>query len=419
MLYCTVHALGELAVLFPISGAFAVYNSRFIDPVWGFAMGWNYALYWLVTLPLELTAASITLSFWSGARNVNPAAWVVIFYIVVVLINFFGVRGYGEAEFIFSIIKVLAVIGFCILGIIIVTGGVGPQGYLGAHYWYDPGAFNHGFKGLRSTFVTAALSFGGTELVGLTAAETENPRKSPPTAVKQVFWRICLFYMVSLTIVGCPVTYTNDQLLNGSSSSDTNASPFVIAVKNAGIAAVPSIMNPVILIAVLSVGNSSICGFSRTLAALADRGQAPRFLRYIDQAGRPLLAIIFASAVGLLCFIVAAGDDTRTQAFNWMLAISGLSSVMTWASICACHIRFRAAWKHNGYNVSELPFTSQPGVAFFEAYLSFPVVLAFYLAFKLWKRPAFKRIQDIDVTSGRRELDLADILAFERAEQAG
>lgn len=154
----------------------------------------SYALNWLVTLPLELTAASITLSFWDGAKDVNPAAWVTIFWLAVVVINFFGVRGYGEAEFVFSIIKVIAVIGFIILGIIIAAGGVpgSPQGYLGAGYWYNPGAFNHGFKGLCSVFVTAAFSFGGTELVGLTAAETENPRVALPTAVKQVFWRITL-----------------------------------------------------------------------------------------------------------------------------------------------------------------------------------------------------------------------------------
>jgi amino acid transporter len=137
--------------------------------------------------------------------------------------------------------------------------------------------------------------------------------------VKQVFWRICLFYMVSLTIVGCIVPYNDPELLNGSSSTDANASPFVIAVKNAGINVVPSIMNVVILIAVLSVGNSSIYGSSRTLAALADRKQAPKILGYIDQTGRPLVAIIFASIIGLLCFLAGAGDNTRTEAFNWML----------------------------------------------------------------------------------------------------
>ncbi|KAI9053112.1 hypothetical protein LZ554_003381 [Drepanopeziza brunnea f. sp. 'monogermtubi'] len=457
MVYCTVHALGELAVAFPIAGAFSVYSSRFIDPAWGFAMGWNYALNWLVTLPLELTAASITVSYWPGAKDINPAAFVVIFWIVVVTINLFGVRGYGEAEFVFSIVKVIAVVGFIILGIIIAAGGIpgSPQGYLGAGYWYNPGAFNHGFKGLCSVFVTAAFSFGGTEMVGLTAAETENPRKSLPSAVKQVFWRITLFYMVSLTIVGCLVPYTDAELLNGTGSQDANASPFVIAVKNAGISVVPSIMNVVILIAVLSVGNSSVYGSSRTLAALADRGQAPKILGYIDNSGRPLVSILLASFIGLFGFIVAAGTDVRVQAFNWMLAISGLSSIFTWMSICACHIRFRHAWKYNGHTLDELAFTSQPGYygswigvimnglilvaqfwtavwpvgyaaetpaeiaqGFFQAYLAMPIVILFFVGFKVIKKTKFKRLKDIDVTSGRREMNLPAILAEERAEQA-
>jgi amino acid transporter len=110
MLYCTVHALGELAVIFPVAGSFSAYSTRFIDPAWGFAMGWNYAMNWLITMPLEVVAASITVDFWgSGANN---AAWITIFLVLIVSINFFGVKGYGEAEFVFSTIKVIAVIGF-------------------------------------------------------------------------------------------------------------------------------------------------------------------------------------------------------------------------------------------------------------------------------------------------------------------
>ncbi|KAF2488803.1 AAT family amino acid transporter [Lophium mytilinum] len=454
MLYCTVHALGELAVAFPVAGSFAIYASRFIDPAWGFAMAWNYALSWLVTLPLEIVAASITVSYWPGAASVNGAAWVTIFLVVIISINLFGVRGYGEAEFVFSIIKVTAVIGFIILGIIIDCGGVSGQPYMGAGYWYNPGAFHNGFKGLCSVFVTAAFSFAGTELVGLCAAETDNPRKTLPTAVKQVFWRICLFYMVSLTIVGCLVPYDDPHLI-GASSSDANASPFVIAVNNAGIKVVPSIMNVVILIAVLSVGNSSIYGSSRTLAALADRGQAPKFLGYIDRSGRPLMAILFSSVFGFICYIVAAGTDTRTQAFNWMLAISGLAAIFNWASICLCHIRFRAAWKYHGHTLDELAFKSQATVwgswaglifnililiaqfwtgfapvgyadmtagervqNFFEAYLAFPIVVLMYIIYKVIFKTKFKRVSDMDITSGRRELNLAEILAEERAIQA-
>lgn len=307
MLYCTVHALGELAVLYPVAGSFAVYGTRFIDPAWGFAMGWNYALGWLVTIPLEIVAASLTLSFWDGAKGINAAAWVTIFLVFIVAINLFGARGYGEAEFVFSMIKVVAVIGFIILSIIINVGGGENGGYIGGRYWHNPGAFNNGFKGLCSVFVTAAFAFAGTELVGLGSAETANPRKTLPPAIKQVFWRILLFYMVSLTMVGLNVPYNNGQLLDGSSDADATASPFVISIQNAGIDVLPSIFNVVILIAVLSVGNSSIYGSSRTIAALAEQKQAPRIFGYIDRAGRPLVAILFSSAWGLLAFLAAAG----------------------------------------------------------------------------------------------------------------
>lgn len=196
----------------------------------------------------------------------------------IVCLNLFGVKGYGEGEFVFSTIKVVAVVGFIILGIILTIGG-GPDGsYIGGRYWADPGAFHNGFKGLCSVFVTAAFAFAGTELVGLAAAETANPRKSLPTAIKQVFWRITIFYLVSLCLVGLLVPYNHPSLI-GNSSVDANASPFVIAIRNAGIEVLPSIFNAVILIAVLSVGNSSVYGSSRTLAALADQGQAPKVRR--------------------------------------------------------------------------------------------------------------------------------------------
>lgn len=261
--------------------------------------------------------------------------------------------------------------------------------------------------------------------------------------------------MISLTIVGCLVPYTDPSLLNGKSSSDANASPFVIAVKNAGIGGVPSVMNAVIMIAVLSVGNSAVYGASRTVAALADIGQAPKILGYIDRSGRPLVAILFVSAFGFICYIVAAGSDVRTQAFNWMLAISGLSSIFTWGSICACHIRFRQAWKLHGHTLDELAYKSQAGVlgswlglimnililiaqfwtgfapvgyaddtagelvqSWFLAYLAAPIVLITFIVYKIIYKTKFKKVHEIDIDSGKREMDLVTILAEERAEQA-
>jgi amino acid transporter len=412
-------------------------------------MGWNYAMQWMVVLPLETVAASIVIDYWQ--TGISNAVFVTIFLVVIIGINLFGVKGYGEAEFIFSIMKVTAVIGFIILGVVLNIGG-GPGGsYIGGMYWSSPGAFNNGFKGLCSVFVTAAFAFAGTELVGLTAAETANPRKTLPTAIKQVFWRICLFYIVSLTVVSLLVPY-NDPRLVGASDHDTHASPFVIAISNAGISGLDSVMNSVIMIAVISVGNSAVYGASRTLAALAEQGQAPRFLAYIDREGRPVVAVLVCGSIGLLAYL--AVTPAQENVFNWLLSLSGLSSILTWGSICISHIRFRKAWRVQGRSLDDLAFRSQPGVIgswigfainalvlvaqfwtgfapvgwrqnssegnvvnFFQEYLCFPLVIVFYVCYKVWYRTPFMRCKDMDLNTGMRELDLKELLAEERAEQ--
>src|ERR1700712_5145140 len=149
--------------------------------------------------------------------------------------------------------------GFIILGIVIDCGGVGSQGYLGAKYWYNPGAFANGFKGFCSVFVVAAFAYGGTELVGLAAAEAANPLKSIPQATKQVFWRIAFFYVVSLFILGLIVPSDNENLIN-SSGANSKYSPFVIAIRLAGVKALPSIFNVIITVSVISVANSCTFG---------------------------------------------------------------------------------------------------------------------------------------------------------------
>lgn len=304
-------------------------------------------------------------------------------------------------------------------------------------------------------FVNAAFAFAGTELVGLASAETDNPRKSLPTAIKQVFWRIAIFYIISLLLVGLLVPYTDPMLLKADSDADAQASPFVIAIKNAGISGLPSVMNAVIMIAVLSVGNASVYGSSRTLAALAEQGMAPKFLGYIDRKGRPIWALVVASAFGLLCFLAAS--DKQAEVFDWMLALSGLSSIFTWGSICLCHIRFRYAWKLQGHTLDELAYRSQPGiigswigfiinclvlivqfwVAFapvgyasmssselvtnwFNAYLAAPVVILFYVGHKVtYRTPFWVKANEIDLMTGRRDVgDIPQLIAEERAEQA-
>ncbi|KAE9371966.1 amino-acid permease inda1 [Stipitochalara longipes BDJ] len=435
MLLVTVQALGELAVLFPVNGAFFTYVVRFVDPSLGFAVGWDYAIGWLTVLPFELTAAGITIQFWRA--DINIGVWVTVFLFLLCIIQFFGVRGYGEVEFILSAIKVAGLIGFIILGVIIDCGGVGSQGYLGAKYWHNPGAFANGFKGFCSVFVVAAFAFGGTELVGLAAAEAENPRKSIPNATKQVFWRISFFYIISLFILGLIVPYTNENLIN-STGANSKYSPYVIAIRLAGIKALPSIFNVVITVSVISVANSCTFGSTRTMQALAERGMGPKQLAYVDSKGRPLYGVVIQLLFGTLAFI---GESNKQDiVFNWLLALSGLSFFFIWAAICLAHIRFRHAWKVQGHLKAELPYEAMFGVmgswyglilnilclaatfyvalfpigaspsasAFFSYYLAAPIVIVLYIGYKIYsgRWQMWIHSHDMDITSGRRSLEL-------------
>jgi amino acid transporter len=191
-----VYALGELAVMYPVSGGFYTYSTRFIDPSWGFAMGWNYVFQWAAVLPLELTVAGFTIDYWKP--GVSVAVWITLLWLFIIVINIFGTLGYAEEEFWSSCLKLSATVIFMIIALVCVLGGGPSSGlyneYWGARLWYIDGlpTFKNGFKGFCTIFVTAAFSFSGTELVGLAAAETKNPLKSLPGAIKQVFWRITL-----------------------------------------------------------------------------------------------------------------------------------------------------------------------------------------------------------------------------------
>ncbi|KAI4167706.1 MAG: hypothetical protein LQ343_006986 [Gyalolechia ehrenbergii] len=441
MLLFTVQALGELAVLYPVNGAFFTYACRFLDESWGFAMGWDYALGWLTVLPFEITAAGITIEYWRD--DINIGVWVAVFLFILVVVQVFGVKGYGEVEFVLGLIKVMAVTGFIIFGIIVNCGGVptDDRGYIGARYWHDPGAFRNGFKGFASVFVTAAFAFGGTELVGLAAAEATDPRRSLPTATKQVFWRIATFYVLSLFIVGLILPSDSEDLL-GASGANTKASPFVLAIQEAGVKGLPSVFNAVITISVLSVANSCTYGSTRTMQALGVRHMGPKFLTYIDKKGRPLWCVVIQIAFGLLAFIGESGKSSTV--FNWLLSLSGLSYFFVWGSICLSHVRFRAGWKAQGRSLDELPYRASFGAVgsmigfglacialiatfyvslfpigaspdaevFFQSYLAAVVVITLYLGWKIKTRGRgglFVRAAQMDLDTGIRQFDLEPI----------
>ncbi|EXM18653.1 hypothetical protein FOTG_13348 [Fusarium oxysporum f. sp. vasinfectum 25433] len=444
MIFNVVYALGELAVMYPVSGGFYTYANRFVDPSWGFAMGWNYVMQWAFVLPLELTVCGTVIQYW--APHTSVAIWVSVFLAVIILVNIFGTLGYAEEEFWAALLKLSATVIFMIVAVILVCGGGPSDGqystYQGAKLWYDPGAFQHGFRGFCGVFVTAAFSFSGTELVGLAAAEAKNPAKALPGAIKQVFWRITLFYVVGLLLVGFLVNSQDPRLLNAS-NNEPSASPFVIAAANAHLKGYDSFMNVIILVSVLSIGVSCVYGGSRTLVALAQQGYAPRFFSFIDKSGRPLPAVVSIIAIGALGYISVSGDGNTV--FVWLQALSGLAALFTWGSICLCHIRFRQAWKYHGHTLDEIPFKHVFGVwgswlglvlivivliaqfytamtnldgslgtaeGFFQSYLALPVVILFYAVGYIWKREGWRKVSEIDLDTGRREHDWDTINAY-------
>lgn len=286
----------------------------------------------------------------------------------------------APVEFFLSLIKIAACVGFIILGIIINCGGVGSQGYLGAKYWHDPGPFRNSFNGFCFVFTVAAFAFGGTEMVGLAAAESSNPRKSIPKASKQVFWRVCIFFIVNLFILGLILRSDDDRLL-GASGANTKASPFVLAIQDAGIKVLPSVFNGVITVSVINVANTSIFGTTRTLQAMAHHGMAPRFLGYIDGSGRPIWSIATALSFGLVAFLGETGHSDVV--FSWLLAMSGLCLLFVWASICLAHIRMRVAWASQGLPIKLIPYRTPFGVvgSYIGVFLNVVVLLGcFYTA---------------------------------------
>lgn len=425
-IYCMCQALGELSVAMPVSGSFTRHSVMLIDKSWGFAMGWNYCLQWLILLPMELVAASMTFKFWPTISGYLQDYMVItIFYAIIIIMNSFSVKYYGIFEVCFSLLKVAAIVIFLIIGVFINVGAIGYE-RIGFKYWRDPGMFSgNGFSGFVAVVVTAAFSFSGSELVGVTASESRNPDKEVPKAIKQVFWRICGFYIFSLFIIGLLVPYNHPKLV-GDNRSDVNASPFVLALSVTNSSVFASIMNVVILISILSVGNSSIYASSRTLIALSENRQAPKIFNYIDKKKRPLVAIAISISFGSLAYISVLSPNGAEVMFLWLMSISGISVLSTYGTINFCHIRFRKVLELNGISYrEELPFYSQLGLGgswyglvlsmvitvsqiyiaivpvrgtfiikdFFQKVLGVLVILAFYFIHKIYMYLKYKEFQ--------------------------
>lgn len=350
LVYATMHYIGEMASVLPLRGAFAELAGTFVEPALGTALGWNYWLQWAVSLPAELLAFGWVITFWTG--TVVPSALYSLgaLALLVALNLVWGVKGFGDSEWWLSLLKIGAVLAFIAVGLGLDLGLLGtssPSHIIGFENWSIPGApLKNGLQGFLDVFVLAFFAFGGTELVGITAAETKDPSSSIPTAVKQTFWRITLFYIGSVGVMGLVLRNDDPRLLNPSnkvpSSTLAATSPFTLVFANAGIPFADHLMNAVVASAILSAANSALYAASRTLMGLALQKQAPKGLANTLSNGVPWLSLFVSVLFG--CIAAASSLFGNGIVFTALLKTTGVSGILTWISIALTHLRFRAAY---------------------------------------------------------------------------
>ncbi|HCZ38819.1 amino acid permease [Brochothrix thermosphacta] len=353
MVFFLMTSLGEMATYLPVSGSFSTYATRFVDPAFGFAMGWNYWFNWAITLAVDVSTAALIMRFW--VPQIPGWIFSVFFLLIIFALNALTVKAFGEAEYWFSIIKVITVIAFIIIGILTIFGILGGHYYGLSNFTYKEAPFVDGVPAILAMFVIAGFSFQGTELIGITAGESKTPEKSIPKAIKTIFWRILLFYILAIAIIAAIIPYTSPDLLGG---SETNVamSPFTLIFKNAGLAMAAGVMNAIILTSVLSAGNSGMYASTRMLMAMGQSGQAPRRMGRVNKRGIPMNALIFTGIVAGLALLTSI---LGPQVYLYLVAASGLTGFIAWIGIAVSHYRFRRAYKLQGHSLDELKYKAK------------------------------------------------------------
>lgn len=363
VVFMVLSGLGEVATFIPLADGFAGYCSRYVDESLGFACGWVYLMKYLLIPANQLVAGSLVMSFWLPPSKVNPGVWIAVFLVIIVVINVLGVRFFGEIEFWLSCLKVLTCLGLIILLLVIALGGAPTHDRLGFRFWRNPGAFKQysekrsptytlhvggdlgHFVSFLSVLVTAIFAYMGSELVGITFAECARPRQAIPKAIKLTFYRILLFYICSVLLLGMCVA-SNDPLLLGAKGSTASASPFVIAIKNAKIKGLDHVINACILLFVLSAANSDLYICSRTIYGLAVGGYAPKIFATTNKNGVPYYGIILGSLFCCLAFMTTS--SSAADIFTYFVNVVSLTGLITWSCILFLHIRFMQALKAQG-----------------------------------------------------------------------
>ncbi|GFP59569.1 probable proline-specific permease put4 [Trichoderma asperellum] len=434
-IFAMMRCLGEMTTWIPLPGATPRFCSRFVDEALGFAVGWNQWYNCAITVCAEISAAAAVIQYWND--TISPAVWISIILVLIFIFNLIDVGIFGEVEFVFSCVKIVALVGLLVLSLVIDLGGGPTHDRLGFRYWHNPGAMveyiasgdTGRFLGLFNAIVNAGFAFAGIEMVAVAAGETENPRYKIPKAINRLFWRIIFFYILGTLAIGVMVPYNDDRLLNG--GAGVASSPWVIGISRAGIKVLPSIINAVVLISAASSGNALLYSGSRYLLALAEGGQAPKFLLKCTKRGVPIYCVLCTGALAPLTYMAVSSDSARV--FSWFANLVTTAALFTWCSICIAYIGFDRALHAQGINQTEelafkgflQPYISYISLVFFiiviifngfsvfihghwdtqkfvVSYVGIPIFFTLFLGWKFIKKTKFHSAEEIDLHIGRQ-----------------
>ncbi|MDM5318261.1 amino acid permease [Fictibacillus sp. b24] len=330
VMFIIMRALGEMAIHQPVAGSFSRYAKNYIGPLAGYLTGWNYWFLWIVTCMAEITAVGIYMKMWYP--DVPTWIWALAALVIMASVNLLAIKAYGEFEFWFALIKIVAIVLMIVTGLGMILFGFGNGGVATgiSNLWENGGFAPNGVQGILMSMQMVMFAFLGIEMIGVTAGEVKNPEKSIARAVNTVFWRILLFYVGALFVIMS--IYPWDQI-------GTQGSPFVLTFEKIGIGQAAGIINFVVLTAALSSCNSGIFSTGRMLFNLAEQKQAPAGLHKVSKTGVPSVAVLVSAAALLIGVIL--NYLVPEKVFVWVTSISTFGAIWTWSIILVSQLKFR------------------------------------------------------------------------------
>ncbi|OAG08497.1 amino acid permease [Paraphaeosphaeria sporulosa] len=437
-----LQTVSEISIAFPVSGNFIEYADRFVDPALSFAAGLSMWLGWTAIVAAEATFFSVIVNYWAQNR-VHDAVWYTVFLLVMMIMFMLPSVWFGWFEYCAAILKIIALLIFVFAGFAMVLGA-GPKGYLhhGDGWKEDP--FKNGFKGFASSVLLAVLAIGDNSFTGFLAGEAKSPRYSVGHAAFLIPIRVTTIYLVCIIFISILVSADSPSLYG---SSGVAASPFVIALNEAGITGLPDFLNCVILVAVASIGAESIFIASRMLRFMSHQNLIPQWVAQVDSKGRPrwAIAITLVAAIALTYCNLSAGG---IEVFTWLAQIASTGYFMVWVVVAIISFRFRAALNAQNDPLFKEPYawkctlwpmppillltccslytacsfylglypisaTSPSAYSFFQYMIGLLLIVFSGIGYKIVFRTKLRNPAKVDLHTGRRTLTEEEIFALD------